>query len=133
IAAADRHSLAQAMVGRPIAPPPREALAPGEVVMQMAGVTVQGAGGQPLLDNLHLLLYGREILGIAGVSGNGQGALAALLSGTALPDEGHFEVLGETVKTTSPVAMQRRGVGRVPEDRHALGVVGDFPVAENLI
>ncbi|HMA14554.1 MAG: ABC transporter ATP-binding protein [Bacteroidota bacterium] len=133
VAGASRESLAQAMVGRPIAPPQREALAPGEVVMQMAGVTVQGSGGQPLLEDLHLLLYGREILGIAGVSGNGQGALAGLLSGTLLPDEGYFELLGEKVKATSPAAMQRRGVGRIPEDRHALGVVGDFPVAENLI
>src|SRR3546814_6372717 len=80
IAEADRHSLAQAMVGRPVTPPARDALAPGEVVMQMAGVSVHGAEGRPLLDELHLLLYGREILGIAGVSGNGQGALAALLS-----------------------------------------------------
>jgi simple sugar transport system ATP-binding protein len=133
IAEASRQGLAQAMVGRPVTPPPRDALAPGEVIMQMAGVGLRGERGEPLLEDLHLLLYGREILGIAGVSGNGQGALAALLSGLRLPDEGHFELLGETVKTTSPAAMQRRGVGRIPEDRHALGVVGDFPVAENLI
>jgi len=138
IAETSRQSLAEAMVGRPVAPPERAALAPGEVVMQMAGVSVRGgevggSGGQPLLDEIHLLLYGREILGIAGVSGNGQAALAALLSGRALPDEGHFALLGEVVKTTSPAAMQRRGVGRIPEDRHALGVIGDLTVEENLI
>ena len=133
IAEASRESLAHAMVGRPIALPEREPLAPGEIVMQMAGVSLTGSGGRPLLQDLHLLLYGREILGIAGVSGNGQGALAALISGLALPSEGCFELLGEEVKTTSPAAMQRRGVGRIPEDRHALGVVGDLPVAENLI
>src|SRR3546814_9209373 len=101
--------------------------------MQLAGVSLLDERGEALLDDLHLLLYGREILGIAGVSGNGQGALAALLSGLRLPDEGSFELLGEAVKTTSPAAMQRRGVGRIPEDRHALGVIGDLPVEENLV
>jgi simple sugar transport system ATP-binding protein len=133
IAGASRQSLAQAMVGRPITPPQRDPLAPGEVVMQMAGVSLRGDQGQPLLEDLHLLLYGREILGIAGVSGNGQGALAALVSGLRLPDDGSFELLGEAVKQTSPLAMQRRGVGRIPEDRHAVGVVGDLTVEENLV
>src|SRR3546814_8311789 len=101
--------------------------------MQMAGVSVHGAEGRPLLDELHLLLYGREILGIAGFSGNGQGAFAALLSGQRLPDDGYFELLGATVATTSPAAMQRRGVGRVPEDHPALGVIGYLTVEHTLI
>ncbi|MGF1630888.1 MAG: ABC transporter ATP-binding protein [Kiloniellaceae bacterium] len=133
IAGASKQSLAQAMVGRPIAPPEREPLAPGEVVMQLAGVSLHDGRGRPLLEDLHLLLYGREILGIAGVSGNGQAALAALVSGLRLPDGGSFELLGQAVKQTSPLAMQRRGVGRIPEDRHAVGVVGDLSVEENLI
>ena len=133
IAEASKESLAQAMVGRPIAPPKREPLPPGEIVMQMAGLSMSGAPGQTALQELHLLLYGREILGIAGVSGNGQAALAALISGLRLPDGGSFELLGEAVKTTSPAQMQHRGVGRIPEDRHATGVVGDLSVEENLI
>src|SRR3546814_14180848 len=88
IAEADRHSLAQAMVGRPVTPPARDALAPGEVVLQMAGVSVHGPEGRPLLDELHLLLYGRDILGIADVPRNRQGALAAPLSAPGRPDAG---------------------------------------------
>ncbi|MPZ12358.1 MAG: ATP-binding cassette domain-containing protein [Kiloniellaceae bacterium] len=133
VAGASKQSLAQAMVGRPVAPPVRHPLPPGEVVMQLAGLMLHGEAGQPLLEDLHLLLYGREILGIAGVSGNGQGALAALISGLRLPDGGSFDLLGAPVKQTSPLAMQRRGVGRIPEDRHAIGVVGDLSVEENLI
>src|SRR5690606_9679232 len=133
IAAADPHGLAQAIVGRPVAPPERAALAPGEAIVPLARVTVRGSGGQPLLEALHLLLYAREVLGIAGVSGNGQSALAGLLAGLRLPDEGHFELLGTPVKTTSPAEMQARRVGRIPEDRHALGVIGDLPVEANLI
>ena len=133
IAGASKEKLAEAMVGRAVEMPEREPQPLGPVVLQMAGVTVTGDHGKPLLDELHLLLCGREILGIAGVSGNGQGALAALLSGLRLPDSGAFELLGETVKRTSPVEMQGRGVGRIPEDRHATGVVGDLTVEENLI
>jgi general nucleoside transport system ATP-binding protein len=133
IGEASKESLAEAMVGRPITLPQRDPLAPGEVVLQMAGVTLAGDKGELLLDDLHLLLYGREILGIAGVAGNGQSALAALITGRRLPDEGFYELLGETVKETSPALMLRRGVGRIPEDRHATGVVGDFSVEENLI
>ncbi|MEQ8357051.1 MAG: ABC transporter ATP-binding protein [Kiloniellaceae bacterium] len=133
IAESSKESLAQAMVGHAVTLPEREPQPLGPVVMQMAGVTLYGGGGQPLLDDLHMLLCGREILGIAGVSGNGQSALAGLISGLRLPDDGSFEILGARVKETSPLEMQRRGVGRIPEDRHAVGVVGDLSVEENLI
>ncbi len=130
---ASRERLAEDMVGRAVELPQREPQPLGPVVVQMAGVSVLGSGGQRLLDEIHLLLCGREILGIAGVSGNGQAALARLISGLSLPDEGVFEMLGEVVRQTSPALMQQRGVGRIPEDRHAVGVVGDFSVEENLI
>src|SRR3546814_19589764 len=61
IAQADRHSLAQALVGRPVTPPARDALAHGEVVMQMAGVRVPGAEGRPPLAELHLPLFGPQL------------------------------------------------------------------------
>src|SRR3546814_15286172 len=69
IAGASKPILAQAMVGRPVAAPQREALPPGEVIMQLAGVSLLGERGEALLGDLHLLLYGREILGIAGEIG----------------------------------------------------------------
>ncbi len=133
IAETSKEALAEVMVGHAIEMPQREPQPLGPVVLQMAGVTLRNDEGQTLLDELHLLLCGREILGIAGVSGNGQGALASLLSGLKLPDEGTFEILGEAVKQTSPAEMQRRGIGRIPEDRHATGVIGDLSVEENLI
>jgi len=133
IAEASRESLAEAMVGRKVSLPEREEQPLGPVLLQLAGISVLGAGGTRLLDEIHLLLCGREILGIAGVSGNGQAALAALLSGLRLPDEGAFELLGEVVTQTSPALMQQRGIGRIPEDRHAIGVIGDLTVEENLI
>ena len=56
-----------------------------------------------------------------------------LISGLEAPTAGRFEILGDTITAASPAAMLKRGVGRVPEDRHAIGVVGDFTVEENLV
>jgi simple sugar transport system ATP-binding protein len=78
-------------------------------------------------------LHGGEIVGVAGVSGNGQGALAALVAGLAAPREGRFKVLGEEPGKADPAAMVGRGVGRIPEDRHREGSVGAMTIAENLI
>ena len=133
IAETSKESLAQAMVGHAITLPERDEQTLGRLILQMAGVGLQGDEGQTLLEDLHFLLCGGEILGVAGVSGNGQGALAALISGLRLPDSGSFELLGEQVTHASPAEMQRRGVGRIPEDRHATGVIGDLSIEENLI
>ncbi|NIA67700.1 ABC transporter ATP-binding protein [Pelagibius litoralis] len=133
IAEASRESLAEAMVGRAVALPERNALAPGATVLAMRNLSLRNGDGQTLLKNVTLTLRAREVLGIAGVSGNGQGALADLLSGLVTPDEGDLEVLGEAVTRVSPAAMLARGIGRVPEDRHATGVIGDFAVEENLV
>ena len=74
-----------------------------------------------------------EIVGIAGVAGNGQSTLANLLSGLAAPDNGSFTFLGEPLTIASARNMVRRGVGRIPEDRHKSGIVGEMQVWENLV
>jgi simple sugar transport system ATP-binding protein len=73
-----------------------------------------------------------EIVGVAGVSGNGQQALSALLSGSAPPAAGSVRLLGRPWPGPAPSAIVAAGVGRIPEDRHAHGVVGDLTIAENL-
>jgi ABC-type uncharacterized transport system ATPase subunit len=72
-----------------------------------------------------------EITGLAGVSGNGQAALAALIGGTVSPSSGALTVGGEKISEWSPRAALARGIGRIPEDRHAVGTIGDMSVAEN--
>ena len=74
-----------------------------------------------------------EILGVAGVEGNGQAALTELFSSLLELDSGRVEVDGEAVASGAPGAMAAAGVGVVPEDRHASGCVLDLSVAENLI
>ncbi|MCG5217639.1 ATP-binding cassette domain-containing protein [Streptosporangium sp. KLBMP 9127] len=74
-----------------------------------------------------------EILGLAGVEGNGQAALGDLLSSLIELDSGTVQVCGTTVKAGRPGAMHAAGVGVVPEDRHVSGCVLDMTVAENLV
>jgi simple sugar transport system ATP-binding protein len=128
---ASRAQLAELMVGRTIPERRREPLPPGEPGLELRSVSVRH-GGTPL-DRVDLVVRAREIVGIAGVSGNGQAALAALLSGLAVPDAGEVRLFGGPWPTGGPAALVEAGVGRIPEDRNRQGVVGDMAVAENLV
>jgi len=130
---ADRASLAESMVGRSVHDPKGEPMAPGDTLFELANVSLSSARGFGRLDNANLVLRRHQITGIAGVSGNGQQALASLLSGNVRPDSGAMKLFGEDVRDTSPLQMVRRGVGRIPEDRNHVGVVGEMTVWENLI
>ena len=84
------------------------------------------------LQDVSLTLRGGEIVAIAGVSGNGQAALAELLCGTQRAANGSVQLLGKPLPP-SPEQLVALGVARIPEDRHAVGVVGDLPVWENAL
>jgi simple sugar transport system ATP-binding protein len=129
----DREELAELMVGRALKPPTPAPMAAGEPVLTLSGVTVASGHGRPLLDAADLIVRRHQIVGIAGVSGNGQTALADLVSGLLHPDAGSMTLKGEAVGQADPAAMVRRGVARIPEDRHAAGLVGAMAVWENLI
>ena len=105
----------------------------GDVVVRVTGAAAVGPDGRRLLDGLDLELRAGEILGVAGVEGNGQAALTELFSSLLELDSGRVEVDGEAVASGAPGAMAAAGVGVVPEDRHASGCVLDLTVAENLI
>ncbi len=130
---ADRAKIAAMMVGEEIAPPERPPASPGEEVLALEGVSIRARSARERLDDVSLRLRAGEIIGIAGVSGNGQGALAALISGLRTPDRGRIRVAGRTMRRPSPRNIIRAGVGRIPEDRHRDGVVGAMSVAENLV
>lgn len=84
------------------------------------------------LQDVSLTLRGGEIVAIAGVSGNGQAALAELLCGTQRLASGSAQLMGKPLPS-SPEQLVQLGVARIPEDRHAVGVVGDLPVWENAL
>ena len=127
---ADKPRLAEVMVGRRVDAPQRRARAVGEVVCRLTNATVNAARDRRLLDEVNLELRAGEIVAIAGVAGNGQQALAELLFGLHALDDGTVELLGR-VMPAHPRAWIEAGVARIPEDRHAVGVVGDLPAWEN--
>ena len=129
-AATTREELAELMVGRRVARPRRTEAHVGEVVLHAAGVDVVD-GGRKRLGEISFEVRSGETLAIVGVSGNGQSALGALVSGLLRPARGTLAVLGEPV--ADPRTLVGRGVGRIPEDRHAEGAVGELTVWENVI
>jgi ABC-type uncharacterized transport system ATPase subunit len=132
-AGADKAALAQAMVGRQVAPAARrERPPPGAPVCTLQAVTVRGSGARPLLHEANLALHAGEVVAVAGVAGNGQHALAELLHGLRRPDAGTVRLQGRAMPARAGEWV-RAGVARIPEDRHAAGVVGDFALWENAV
>ena len=132
-AGSSKARLAELMVGRKVDPPTRGERGAGALTLRLHDVRVDGAtGSAPLLDGVNLELRAGEIVAIAGVAGNGQQALAELLFGLRAPARGQLEVRGQPLPAR-PRDWVRAGVARVPEDRHAVGVVGELPVWENAV
>ncbi len=123
--------LAQWMVGHAVTPPQRH---PAHQVGAPVCVLdrVRTAPGRERLDGVSLTLCSGELVAIAGVSGNGQVALAELLCGTRHAVAGHVTFMGQALPA-HPSEWVAMGVARIPEDRHAVGVVGDLPVWENAV
>ena len=128
----NRAELAELMVGRRIARPHREPPQPGLTVLEARVVDVMERG-RKTLSNIDFSLKSGEVLAIVGVAGNGQGTLGRLLTGLAAPSAGEFEIYGEIVPRIRPSELVSARVGRVPEDRHALGVIGEMAIWENAI
>ncbi|MCW2943061.1 MAG: putative transporter ATP-binding protein [Actinomycetia bacterium] len=105
----------------------------GEVRLRITDAHANAPDGRPLLRGLSLEVRAGEILGLAGVEGNGQTAVGDLLSSLLELDRGSVEVCGGAVSAGRPGAMHAAGVGVVPEDRHVSGCVLDMSVAENLV
>jgi simple sugar transport system ATP-binding protein len=89
--------------------------------------------GDTKLDEVSFTVHAGEILGIVGVSGNGQGALGALLSGLMHPSAGTLTLDGVDAGQLGPRGLIKAGAARVPEDRHAEGAVGEMTVWENAV
>ena len=102
-------------------------------MLTLKDVSVQGQSKRDSLSRASFSVHSHEILGIAGVSGNGQSALAGLVSGLMRPDRGTVSVNGAEISHPNPLTMITAGVGRIPEDRHHDGIVGAMTVAENMV
>jgi simple sugar transport system ATP-binding protein len=130
---ASRSELAEKMVGEVVTRPQLEAMQAGAAVMTLKGISVYGDDKLRRLNNVDLTLHAHEIVGIAGVAGNGQGALADVLSGLNRDYAGTLQLHDKPLTDASPSEFVARGIGRIPEDRHVRGMIGDMEIWENLI
>ena len=128
----DRAELAELMVGRRVVRPVREDQTPGDTVLSLDGIDVVEAGRKQL-DGVSLSVRSGEILGIVGVSGNGQATLGRLTCGLAEATSGSMSYAGETASAFTPRHLVEQGTARIPEDRHAEGAIGDMTVWENAV
>lgn len=125
-------AMAEAMVGKAVALPRRDDQQSGPPVLELAGIEVDGPSGRSMA-GVDLKVHAHEIVGIAGIAGNGQRALAGLLAGLLPPARGSLSLDGAPWPAGGPRAATAAGVGRIPEDRLVDGVVGDMSIAENLV
>jgi simple sugar transport system ATP-binding protein len=128
-----RDDLTMMMVGRSVSQVhSRMKASGGHMALRIEGLTLV-KGGRNYLAGIDLELAAGEILGIAGVAGNGQDELLEAVAGLATPDTGRILLRGEDIEALSASDIARRGVGYVPSDRFRDGLVSDFTIAENLI
>ncbi|PID36695.1 MAG: heme ABC transporter ATP-binding protein [Rhodobacterales bacterium] len=130
----DEEKLAEMMVGRPVSFTVEKAVAtPGEVMLEMEGVTLLGENDELSLDEVTMNVRSGEVVGIAGVQGNGQTELVEAITGLARVDAGHIRFAGKDVTRESARTRHRMGMAHIPEDRHKSGMVDSFTVAENMV
>lgn len=133
-AESSREDLAQMMVGRAVEfTRDIPEVEPGEAKLVLTDVSVDGDRGTRAVDGVSISVHASEIVGIAGVSGNGQRELADAIAGLRPLIAGSVEVVGNAVMVPQPKEVRDLGLAYVPEERMREGVVGDFSVAENLM
>jgi simple sugar transport system ATP-binding protein len=104
-----------------------------DAVLRIEGLTVPGDRGADAVRDLSLEVRGGEIVGIAGVSGNGQRELAEAIAGLRKPSSGSIEIEGNDVAGATPAAIRTTGFSYVPEERMRDGAIKQFNVSENLM
>ncbi|MGC2239912.1 MAG: ABC transporter ATP-binding protein [Acidimicrobiia bacterium] len=131
---ATRESLAELMVGRPVdLVVDKETATPGEVILSVKGLVVQDDRHHIAVEDVSFDVRSGEIVGIAGVQGNGQTELVEALTGLILPIAGEVTLGGEDVTLAVPRTLHKMSVAHVPEDRQRDGLVLSFDLSENLV
>ncbi|HEX6206867.1 MAG TPA: ABC transporter ATP-binding protein [Actinomycetota bacterium] len=131
---ADESKLASMMVGRDVRlEVEKEPAQPGDPVLQVEDLTVLDDRGQVAVNGISFEVRNGEVLGVAGVQGNGQTELVEAITGLRPVDAGRVMIGGKDLTRASPREVFLAGVGHIPEDRINDGLVADFPVADNLI
>ncbi|MDF2958741.1 MAG: yufO [Paenibacillus sp.] len=134
VANTDPKLLAEKMVGRDVSFKVEKRKAePGAPVLQVKDVSSAGNQGIKVLNGLSFDVRAGEILGIAGVDGNGQSELIEALTGLRSIDKGSILFKGKDMANSHPRAVSEAGISHIPEDRHKHGLVLDFSMSENMV
>jgi simple sugar transport system ATP-binding protein len=129
-----KQDLANWMVGREVGfAPDRGVVQRGEVRLKVEGISCGSDRGTPGLRGVSLEVHSGEILGIAGVSGNGQRELAEAITGLRKVTSGHVSLEGQEVTNLLPGELTERMLSYIPEERMRDGMIRNFTVAENMI
>jgi general nucleoside transport system ATP-binding protein len=130
----DERSLASLMVGREvILTVPKAQAQPQEPVLQVENLRVMGEGAHIAVRGISFDVRAGEIVGVAGVQGNGQTELVESLAGLRPAESGVMRLLGKDVTHASPREITEAGTAHIPEDRQLDGLVLSYPIADNLI
>jgi ABC-type uncharacterized transport system ATPase subunit len=131
---ADMHILAEMMVGREVQLEiEKQAAQAGQAVLSVNDLVVIDERRQVAVDGVSFTVQSGEVLGIAGVQGNGQTELVEAITGLRPASQGYIRLLDQDITHASPRQITELGVAHVPEDRQRDGLVLPFPVAANLV
>ena len=133
IAGATNADLAEMMVGRSVSfKTEKQASQPKEVVLSIRDLVVNENRGVPAVKNLSLDVRAGEIVGIAGIDGNGQSELIQAITGLRKVESGSIELKGDSIVGLHPRQITELSVGHVPEDRHRDGLILEMMISENI-
>ena len=133
IAGATNADLAEMMVGRSVSfKTAKQAAQPKDVVLSIKDLVVNENRGVPAVKNLSLDVRAGEIVGIAGIDGNGQSELIQAITGLRKVEFGSIDLKGKSVVGMHPRQITEMSVGHVPEDRHRDGLILDMMISENI-
>jgi ABC-type uncharacterized transport system ATPase subunit len=129
-----KHQLAEMMVGSELpSPETEESTVTDEVLLELSHITLTDDRGRNLLADISLTIHRGEVLGIAGVEGNGQAELVETIMGMRKASTGTISLTGRVMTTWSTRDRREAGIGYIPEDRHRHGLLLDSPLWENRI
>ena len=131
---ASNKELASMMVGRPVnLSLDRTTSKPGNTLLEVRSLSVLNEKQDTAVSNISFNVKEGEILGVAGVQGNGQTELVDAITGLRPKLSGEILYFGENMNTISPRKIHQIGIRHIPEDRQKSGIIGNFTVSENLI
>ncbi|WP_079508492.1 ABC transporter ATP-binding protein [Mesobacillus jeotgali] len=128
------NELASLMVGRDVEfKTEKTAAKPDQIVLEITDLSVKDTRGVTAVNHLDLNVRAGEIVGIAGVDGNGQSELIEAITGLRKAESGSIKLNGKEMLNSTPRKITESGLAHIPQDRHKHGLVLDFPIGENMV